>query len=290
MAAFQHAVDRNVCCVELDVRLTADNQVVVFHDGSLSRMTNGKVVKSIEEMDFEDLPALEPADVEQQGGNSREVHRIPLFAEVLTLMDKYPDLSMIVEFKEDDDELIRLVHGLIQPYAHERIVWFSLQTRINNKLRVYDSSMPTIVGAAEALQYVFLYYLGLVPFMTMPFCIFGITLQDIPLSRLRNESSLKAIPDPIKRILAWLLAGCPPWFFACPGLFQHLQSRGYPVWFLGVNEEGHIEASETLGANAVLTDRPSWLNAAHIDGKLQLKGVQSVGHKGADHDNGNHRA
>ena len=297
MAAFQHAVDQNVCCIELDVRLTADNRVVIFHDGTLSRMTNGKTSKSIEEMKFKDLPALEPSDLEQQSDEGRRgSHRIPLFSEVLVLLDKHPHLTMIVEFKEDNDELIRLVHGLIQPYAHERIVWFSLKTQINNKLRRYDPTIPTIVSAVETLQYVFFYYLGLIPFMSMPFCVFGITLQEIPLSRLRNEASLKDIPDPIKRALAWLLAGCPPWMFACPGLFQHLQSRGYPVWFLGVNEERHIEASLTLGANAVLTDRPRWLDNAHNDGHLQLKGMQSTTGltggkgKGLRQDDGDHQA
>ena len=41
MAAFREAVKLQADAIELDVQLTLDNQVVVFHDSNLARMTNG---------------------------------------------------------------------------------------------------------------------------------------------------------------------------------------------------------------------------------------------------------
>ena len=247
-----------MCCIELDVRLTADNKVVVFHDHSLTRMTNGKLDVGVEELNYKDLPNLEPSEGCQITKGDRKTYPIPLFSEVLALLQEHPDLTMIVEFKENDDELVKLVHEMVSPYR-ERIIWFSLKTPIVNKLRAYDASMPTIVGALEALQYALCYYMGILPFLSLPFCVFGITLQDLPLSKLRSERSLSALPDALMVLLSYLLAGCPPWFLSCAPLFTHLQERGYPVWFLGCNEERHVVAAQELGANAVLTDKPRWL-------------------------------
>lgn len=42
LSAFREAVAAGVDMVELDVQLTADGEVVVFHDADLRRTTNGK--------------------------------------------------------------------------------------------------------------------------------------------------------------------------------------------------------------------------------------------------------
>ena len=44
-----------------------------------------------------------------------------------------------------------------------------------------------------------------------------------------------------------------------PKLFEHLQKRGIPVWFLGVNDDKDIELALKSGATGVLTDRINWL-------------------------------
>jgi glycerophosphoryl diester phosphodiesterase len=42
MAAFKKAMDLAVDMIELDVHLSSDGQIVVIHDDSLNRTTNGK--------------------------------------------------------------------------------------------------------------------------------------------------------------------------------------------------------------------------------------------------------
>ena len=269
VAAFRHAIVNRMDCVELDVRLTSDGEVVVFHDQTMARMTSGKVVKGVEETAFKDLPVLKPQDKRQVTAGDEETHRIPRFKEVLTLLDENPNLCMIVEFKEDSNETIRQVHTLIQAYRG-RIIWFSLKGPINVKLRQYDPAIPTIAGAIECLKYAGLYYIGLLPFTSLPFAVFGISLQEVTLQRVREEPALSAVPDTIKRALAWVLQGSPPWLLDCPGLFTHLQKRGVPTSFLGCNEDWHVERARELGADSVLTDRPHWLKTAHLDKGMQL--------------------
>jgi len=76
---------------------------------------------------------------------------------------------------------------------------------------------------------------------------------------VRHEAALKALPDWLKQLLAFLFRGRPPKIMIVPSLFTHLRKRGIPVWFLGVNNESDLQLSIESGATAVLTDRFNWL-------------------------------
>jgi glycerophosphoryl diester phosphodiesterase len=59
MAAFQGALDEGADGVELDVRLTADRQVVVIHDSSLERVTGGRDRRKVEALTSAELAAVD---------------------------------------------------------------------------------------------------------------------------------------------------------------------------------------------------------------------------------------
>ena len=90
MAAFKKAVERGYG-IELDVQLTKDDKVVVFHDDNLKRVC--KVDAPVNSKTFDELQQLTLL-------NSNE--RIPLFTDVLKLVDgKVP---LIVEIKMVDSK------------------------------------------------------------------------------------------------------------------------------------------------------------------------------------------
>ena len=60
LAAFKDAAAAGADVIELDVWLTADNRVVVHHDETLLRMTDGKCALSITKTNYEDLPLIIP--------------------------------------------------------------------------------------------------------------------------------------------------------------------------------------------------------------------------------------
>lgn len=60
MAAFKDAAEAGADTIELDVWLTADNRVVVHHDETLVRMTDGKCDRSITSMNYLELPLIYP--------------------------------------------------------------------------------------------------------------------------------------------------------------------------------------------------------------------------------------
>lgn len=105
MPAFARAVKQGYG-IELDVQLTADGQVVVFHDSDLKRacQEQGKLAQ----MTYSDLQSL-------QIFNSQET--IPLFSEVLSLVAG--QVPLIVEIKAEEARVANLcqaVRALLADY------------------------------------------------------------------------------------------------------------------------------------------------------------------------------
>lgn len=89
LEAFAFAVDNNYG-IELDVQLTADGKVVVFHDDSLLRMCG--VEKQVNSSTYRELASLTLGSTDQT---------IPLFKDVLALVDGR--VPLIVELKSTAD-------------------------------------------------------------------------------------------------------------------------------------------------------------------------------------------
>ena len=87
LPAFRKAVE-NDYGIELDVQMTTDDQLVVFHDASLLRMCG--VDKKLVDCSYEELSQLRLL-------NSDE--KIPLFSEVLKVLK--PDIPLVIEIKSE---------------------------------------------------------------------------------------------------------------------------------------------------------------------------------------------
>lgn len=85
LAAFQSAIDEGYA-IEIDIHLTADGQVVVFHDDELQRMCG--VSGRVEDKTLAEIKALRLADTEQQ---------VPTLRECLALVDG--QVPLLIEFK-----------------------------------------------------------------------------------------------------------------------------------------------------------------------------------------------
>ncbi|MCR4621869.1 MAG: hypothetical protein K5663_07270, partial [Clostridiales bacterium] len=88
MEAFRAAADLGVDQIETDVRLTKDGELVLIHDETLERVTDGcgKVIEYT-------LSELEKLKVKGAG-------RIPTLIEFLELFNDYPSLTLDMELKE----------------------------------------------------------------------------------------------------------------------------------------------------------------------------------------------
>lgn len=85
LSAFRNAV-ANHYGIELDLQLTKDDRLVVFHDNTLDRMTG--ISGNLRDFTYEQLQDLCLLDTSE---------RIPLFSDVLKVL--HPDTPLIIEIK-----------------------------------------------------------------------------------------------------------------------------------------------------------------------------------------------
>lgn len=104
--AFRRARERN-CGVELDVQMTKDHRLVVFHDGDLKRMCG--VDGYLRDFTYEELCKLNLNGTDE---------RIPLFSEVLQVLD---GVDLICEIKWDNGdknyELCEKTYDMLMTYS-----------------------------------------------------------------------------------------------------------------------------------------------------------------------------
>lgn len=85
MSAFSQAVEAGYG-IELDINITTDNRVVVFHDDTLQRICG--IDKAISDCSYDELTRYSLLDTDE---------KIPLFSEVLELVDG--NIPLVVELK-----------------------------------------------------------------------------------------------------------------------------------------------------------------------------------------------
>lgn len=148
LAACEAAIKKGYA-IELDVRVCADNQIVVFHDATLDRMTDhdGRVDR-LESSAFQDITV----------GSSEE--HIPLLQEVLDLVDNRVPLffdlkSTFFDAKRDVMYLAQALEGYDGAYSvmsfDPRVVaWWtgmrSLTTLIDGQKKIYTQLGNGIAG------------------------------------------------------------------------------------------------------------------------------------------------
>ena len=113
LAAFSQAVARGYG-IELDVRLSRDRRVMVFHDEDLLRMCG--VSGKVSDYTYTELRRLRLLGTDQT---------IPTLEEVLALAKaKRPDIKLGVEIKEFTEENVDLTVALLKKYGFFDNCWF----------------------------------------------------------------------------------------------------------------------------------------------------------------------
>ena len=87
MEAFEKALTLGVDQIETDVRMTSDGELVLIHDSTVDRTTNG--TGNVCNMTFEEIRALD-------AGNG---NKVPTFIEFMDLVKDHPTLTIDIELK-----------------------------------------------------------------------------------------------------------------------------------------------------------------------------------------------
>lgn len=99
LAGFRHAIGLGLTAVEFDVRVTRDNELVVIHDATVDRTTDGTG-----EVSSFSLAELRELDARAEFPDWPEVCRIPTLSEALDVVDGLPTVLIEIKQRVDHDD------------------------------------------------------------------------------------------------------------------------------------------------------------------------------------------
>lgn len=154
-AAFQRAVEIGVSYVELDVHASRDGHVVVIHDETLERTTNGR--GRVRDHALADLQRLDAGyHFSLDGGQSFPFRSsgvtISTLAEVLRA---FPTLNFTVEIKQTDPPIEEQVIATVRTSGlEERVILASEHDRVLARVRALSPATATSFASGEVVDFI----------------------------------------------------------------------------------------------------------------------------------------
>ena len=128
LASFKKALEIGVDAVELDVRKTKDNQLVVIHDADVKRTTRGEGLVS--ELTLKEIKSF----------SAEKGEKIPTLEETLDFLDK--KVKVFIELKETgiEEQVLSIVHA---KGLEKNVVITSFLEDALKKVRELDKDIET---------------------------------------------------------------------------------------------------------------------------------------------------
>jgi glycerophosphoryl diester phosphodiesterase len=148
LAAFELALVQNADAIELDVKLSADGQVVVIHDPQVDRTTGSR--GRIKDLSLRELRALDAGSFFSE---SFRGEKIPTLEEVLESVGKRTFINVeLTNYNSPRDQLVETVCMLIKKFGLQNRVMFSSFLASNlSKARAYLPEVPSGLLALNGL-------------------------------------------------------------------------------------------------------------------------------------------
>jgi glycerophosphoryl diester phosphodiesterase len=154
LVAFQGALEQGYRYIETDIHVTADGELVVFHDSHLDRTTDGHgLVKdhSLAELQRFDAGFHFTADGREFPHRGTGV-RVPTLEELLAL---HPELRVNIEMKPEDPAVVRRVWEFIEHHRiHDRVLIAAERTEaVRAFRRMSKGAVATSAGRREVATF-----------------------------------------------------------------------------------------------------------------------------------------
>ncbi len=150
MIGFQKAIDLNVDYIELDVHLSADGELMVIHDETIDRTTNGKGA-----VNQFSLPELKRFQIEKD-------QRIPTLTEVLNLIDQKCDINIELKSYETADKVVDLIEKYVseKKWNYNQFLVSSFDWSALQRVALLNSKIPIGVLTETNLDLAFAFAKG----------------------------------------------------------------------------------------------------------------------------------
>jgi len=230
LPAFAAAVEHGAHMIELDVWPTRDGELVVLHDETVDRTTDG--TGRVTEMTLAQVKALDAGYRFTADGGATFPWRgqgvtIPTLEEAL---NAFPDMPFLVEVKYPDPDIVpALLRVIDRAGARDRVMISSFHSAVVQRVRQMAPDIPTGYGQEEAVRYLILQRLG-----------------------------LGALFPPVAHALQ-----VPEWYGGLrvvnPGFLRLARRQGVDVHVWTINDEESMERLAALGVDGIVTDYPDRL-------------------------------
>lgn len=140
LKAFEKAIKYNYP-IELDIQLTKDNKLIVFHDENLKRMSN--INKNIKDISIQEINEYKLLNTDET---------IPTLSDVLNLVQG--KILIIIEIKniKNYKKLISILRHELKTYNGEIIIQ-SFHSKVINKIKRYYTSGLLLTSKYKNLKY-----------------------------------------------------------------------------------------------------------------------------------------
>ncbi len=241
--------------LEMDIRMSQDEHLVLFHDEDLARTTNcqGKVVEKpladLKQCDnaFWFSPSKDHSNTRDKSDYEDSISinkifplrnqgiQIPTLKEVF---DFFPSKRMIIEIKPDNLLVISLFCNLIaQHKKQEQILVGSFHQEIVDAFRLQCPAVATSATPKESLQFFILSKLNLSELYT-------------------PQSSALQLPTILKLSRRTVL---PDLTVVTPSLVSDAHERNLVVQVWTINDKQEMDYLTNIGIDGIMTDYPDQL-------------------------------
>jgi glycerophosphoryl diester phosphodiesterase len=230
LAAFRRSLAAGADVLEMDVRTTADGHLVVLHDATVDRTTDGR--GAVKEMTLAELKTLDAgyhwtADQGRSFPFRGRGITVPTLSEVLAAFAETP---LVTEIKEKRTEVGQAVCDLLRQHGRiARVLVASVHADVLEHFRQICPGVATSAGPSEALWFYLLSRAGLV------------SLYSPVMQALQVPVTFKGLAVVSRRFVAAV----------------HARNLTVAVWT--VNAEETMRRLITAGVDGIMTDYPDRL-------------------------------
>jgi glycerophosphoryl diester phosphodiesterase/membrane-associated phospholipid phosphatase len=167
--AFELALALGADTLEMDLQITADDEVVVIHDGTVDRTTDG--TGAVRDLTLDELGELDAGwyfEVDGEHPFRDQGVRIPTLEEIL---ERFPGTHLIIELKTDGGQaIIQPVIDLLHEHGRDdgTVTVASFSTDYLEPVREQLPEVPTNMPEGETTTFYTLQLVGLHPWWSPP--------------------------------------------------------------------------------------------------------------------------
>jgi len=141
--------------IEIDLQVTKDDQLILLHDDTLTRTTNGR--GAVRNFTLEEIKKFDAAkNYPELAGQNIQV---PTFNEFLDEFLQVEDLVFFLDFK-DEDSALKTINVVKERGIEDRIILGAVPTETNALLQLLKSPIVPLVSDSSASIHFVMSHLG----------------------------------------------------------------------------------------------------------------------------------